>query len=140
MDFRVRHALRLISEDLSRPLVLEEIARAVNLSVPRLPYLFKAETGMTPAQYLKSLSMQKAKEPAGRNLLECEANHVTGRRQRPESFRARLPRAVRTHGGRISKEGVRMKRRLSLAAVLLCLPFVALMQRLSYSGTSEARL
>lgn len=33
-----------------------------------------------------------------------------------------------------------MKRRVSLAAVLLCLPFVALMQPLSYSGTSEARL
>lgn len=33
-----------------------------------------------------------------------------------------------------------MKRRLPLAVVLLCLPFVALMQRLSYSGTSEARL
>ena len=62
MDFRVRHALRLISEDLHRPLVLEEIARAVNLSTPRLRYLFKVETGMTPAQYQKALRMQKAKE------------------------------------------------------------------------------
>jgi transcriptional regulator GlxA family with amidase domain len=62
MDFRVRHALRLLSEDLSRPLVLEEIARAVNLSAPRLRLLFKAETAMTPAQYLKSLRMQRAKE------------------------------------------------------------------------------
>lgn len=62
MDFRVRHALRLIAEDLRRPLVLEEIARAVNLSTPRLRYLFKAETGMTPAQHLKSLRMRKAKE------------------------------------------------------------------------------
>lgn len=62
MDFRVRHALRLISEDLRRPLVLEEIARAVNLSQPRLRSLFKAETGVTPAQHLKSLRMQKAKE------------------------------------------------------------------------------
>lgn len=62
MDFRVRHALRLISEDLRRPLVLEEIARAVNLSQPRLRPLFKAETGVTPAQHLKSLRMQKAKE------------------------------------------------------------------------------
>jgi transcriptional regulator GlxA family with amidase domain len=62
MDFRVRHALRLISEDLRRPLALEEIAPAVNLSIPHLRYLFKAETGMTPAQYLKSLRMRKAKE------------------------------------------------------------------------------
>lgn len=62
MDFRVRHAQRLISEDLSRPLVFEEIARAVNLFTPRLRSLFKAETGMIPAQYLKTLRMQKAKE------------------------------------------------------------------------------
>jgi transcriptional regulator GlxA family with amidase domain len=62
MDFRVKHALHLISEDLRRPLVLEAITRAVNLSEPHLRSLFKAETGMTPAQYLKSLRMQKAKE------------------------------------------------------------------------------
>lgn len=62
MDYRVRHALRLISEDLSRSLVLGEIARAVNLSLPHLRSLFRAETGMTPARYLKSLRMRKAKE------------------------------------------------------------------------------
>jgi transcriptional regulator GlxA family with amidase domain len=62
MDLRVQQALRLISEDVRRPLVLGEIARAVNLSTPRLRYLFKAETGMTPAQHLKALRMQKAKE------------------------------------------------------------------------------
>jgi transcriptional regulator GlxA family with amidase domain len=62
MDFRVRHAQRLILEDSSRPLVLEEIARVVNLSTPRLRYLFKVESGMTPAQYQKSLRMQRAKE------------------------------------------------------------------------------
>jgi transcriptional regulator GlxA family with amidase domain len=48
MDDRVRHALRLISEDLRRTLVLEEVAREVNLSQPRLRALFKAETGTTP--------------------------------------------------------------------------------------------
>lgn len=62
MDFRVRHAQRLIAEDLSRGLVLAEVARAVNLSERRLRHLFKAETGMTPARYLKSLRMRKAKE------------------------------------------------------------------------------
>lgn len=61
MDFRVRHALRLISKDVRRPLVLKEIARAVNLSTTHLRYLFKVETGMTPAQHLKSLRMQEAK-------------------------------------------------------------------------------
>lgn len=47
--------------------MLREIALSVNLSQPRLRSLFKAETGMTPAQYLKSLRMKKAKE-----LLEDE--------------------------------------------------------------------
>lgn len=72
MDFRVRHALRLISEDLRRPLVLEEIARAVNLSTPRLRYLFKAETGMTPAQHLKSLRMRKAKDMLDETFLNVK--------------------------------------------------------------------
>lgn len=62
MDLRVQQVLRLISEDVRRPLPLEEIARAVNLSTPRLRCLFKSETGMTPAQHLKSLRMHKAKE------------------------------------------------------------------------------
>ena len=62
MDSRVRHAIDLISKDLTRPLVLEDVARAVNLSTPHLRSLFRAETGMTPARYLKSLRMQKAKE------------------------------------------------------------------------------
>jgi AraC family transcriptional regulator of arabinose operon len=62
MDFRVRHAIDLISKDLTRPPVLEEIARMVNLSTPHLRSLFRAETGMTLVQYLKSLRMRKAKE------------------------------------------------------------------------------
>lgn len=62
MDLRVQQALRLISQDVRHPLVLEEVARAVNLSTPHLRYLFKAETGMTPAQHLKSLRMERAKE------------------------------------------------------------------------------
>jgi len=62
MDLRVQQALRLISEDVRHPLLLEEVARAVNLSTPRLRYLFKAETGMTPAQHLKSIRMERAKE------------------------------------------------------------------------------
>src|SRR5215218_8250161 len=62
MDSRVRHAIDLISKDLTRPLVLEDVARAVNLSTPHLRSLFRAETGVTPARYLKSLRMRKAKE------------------------------------------------------------------------------
>jgi transcriptional regulator GlxA family with amidase domain len=62
MDDRVRHALRLISEDLRRPLALEEVARSVNLSETRLRSLFMAETDVTPAQHMKPLRIQKPKE------------------------------------------------------------------------------
>lgn len=72
MDFRVRHAQRLISEDLRRPLILEEVARAVNLSTPRLRYLFKAETGTTPARHLKSLRMRKARELLEKTFLNVK--------------------------------------------------------------------
>jgi transcriptional regulator GlxA family with amidase domain len=65
MDIRVRQALRLMSRDLSHPLNLKDVARAVSLSTPRLRYLCKAETGMTPARYLKAMRMQEA-----RRLLE----------------------------------------------------------------------
>jgi len=38
------------------------MARLVNLSPSRFSHLFKAETRLSPAEYLKSLKMQKAKE------------------------------------------------------------------------------
>ena len=38
------------------------MARSVNLSPSRLRHLFKAETGMTPVQYLRALRMRFARE------------------------------------------------------------------------------
>ena len=62
MDRRVQAVIDYMSEDLSRPLRLQEVAQAVNLSASRLQHLFKANTNMTAAQYLKSLRMQRAKQ------------------------------------------------------------------------------
>lgn len=62
VDRRVQAVIDYMSEDLSRPLRLQEVAHSVNLSASRLQHLFKAETNMTPAQYLKSLRMQRAKQ------------------------------------------------------------------------------
>ena len=62
MDRRVKAVIDYMSEDLSRPLRLQEVAHSVNLSASRLQHLFKADTNMTPAQYLKSLRMQRAKQ------------------------------------------------------------------------------
>lgn len=60
MDQRVQKAIRLMQANLNRKLLPGEIANAVNLSLAHLRYLFKAETGMSPAQYLRSLRMQEA--------------------------------------------------------------------------------
>lgn len=49
-----------MKEDLKRQLTSEQLSRAVNLSPVHLRYLFKADTGMSFAQYLKSLRMEEA--------------------------------------------------------------------------------
>jgi AraC-like DNA-binding protein len=48
---------------------LDELAVSVNLSVSRLRALFKAETGMTIAQYMKRQRMHCAKELVGTTYL-----------------------------------------------------------------------
>ena len=60
MDQRVQKAILLMEEDLRRKFIPGEIAAAVNLSLPHLRFLFKAETGMSPAQFLRSLRMREA--------------------------------------------------------------------------------
>jgi transcriptional regulator GlxA family with amidase domain len=62
MDVRVQAAIALMDSSFHRELSVEDIARAVNLSSSHLTHLFKAETGVAPLQYLKSLRMRKAKE------------------------------------------------------------------------------
>lgn len=62
VDRRVQAVIDYMSEDLSRPLRLKEVAQSVNLSASRLQHLFKADTNMTALQYLKSLRMQRAKQ------------------------------------------------------------------------------
>jgi len=62
MDQRVETAILQMEKQLHRELSLEVIARSVNLSSSRFRHLFKTETGTTPAQYLKTLRMRRAKE------------------------------------------------------------------------------
>ncbi|HXQ38124.1 MAG TPA: AraC family transcriptional regulator [Anaerolineales bacterium] len=62
MDSRVEQVINLLSEDLSRDLNLTALAASVNLSPSRLRHLFKDETGLTPARYLKHLRLERARE------------------------------------------------------------------------------
>lgn len=58
----MRQAIDLLTEDLTREVDIEALARSVDLSSSRLRHLFKDETGFTPAQYLKRLRFERARE------------------------------------------------------------------------------
>ena len=62
VDERVRHIITLMEAYLHRNLNLNEMANHVNLSLWHLSHLFKSEVGMPPAQFLKCLRLNKAKE------------------------------------------------------------------------------
>lgn len=64
MDRRVRKVILIMQCDLRCNVGLDELARAVNLSLSRLRHLFTCEIGRAPAQYLKLLKMQRARELA----------------------------------------------------------------------------
>jgi AraC family transcriptional regulator of arabinose operon len=61
MDSRIQIVVAVIEQDLfSRTLCSERLAQLVNLSPSRLQHLFKAETGETLLNHLKSTRMQAA--------------------------------------------------------------------------------
>jgi transcriptional regulator GlxA family with amidase domain len=62
MDHRVQTAMAMMEGFWDHELSLGKVAQAVNLSPSHLRNLFKAETGVPPARYLKSLRMLEAKE------------------------------------------------------------------------------
>lgn len=51
-----------MGSNLHRRLSVSRLAASVNLSYSRLEHLFKAETGVTPINYLKRLRIEKARE------------------------------------------------------------------------------
>jgi AraC family transcriptional regulator of arabinose operon len=61
MEPRIYRVIRLMLFELNREMPLEELAQSVNLSASRLRHLFKAETGLSPAQYLKAQKLEKAR-------------------------------------------------------------------------------
>lgn len=62
MDPRIQQVLNQMETDFQQHLSLSKMAKSVNLSPSRMSHLFKAETGVTPTAYLKSLRMKKARE------------------------------------------------------------------------------
>ena len=60
-DPRIRKIEGLMRRNLHLRLDVPELAAAVALSPSRFSHLFKAQTGISPAQYLKSIRLEKAK-------------------------------------------------------------------------------
>lgn len=61
MDLRIRKVVALLEENPHITLNSVEVAQAVNLSLPRLRSLFRAETGEPLARYQKMLRMREAR-------------------------------------------------------------------------------
>ena len=62
MEHRVHKAIALAEESLHKGWSPAKLAALVNLSPSRLHQLFKEETGVPPARYLRSLRMSRARE------------------------------------------------------------------------------
>lgn len=62
MDVRVQNVLALMRRDLRAKLTLNDMARSVNLTSFHFCHLFKAETGRSPARYLKAVRLERARE------------------------------------------------------------------------------
>jgi AraC family transcriptional regulator of arabinose operon len=61
-DPRVRRALELQSEDLSRAMGLEELSRRCGVSIPHLQRLYRQHVGSSPAHHLATLRHQRASQ------------------------------------------------------------------------------
>ena len=62
MDRRIQIVREAIEKDYKRAWTISDLAKLVNLSPSRLRHLFKAETGETPAQFLKAVRLREAEE------------------------------------------------------------------------------
>ncbi|HEX8635277.1 MAG TPA: helix-turn-helix domain-containing protein [Pyrinomonadaceae bacterium] len=59
---RVQKVVILMRRDLRARFTLNDMARAANLTSFHFCHLFKAETGSSPAKYLKALRLERARE------------------------------------------------------------------------------
>jgi AraC family transcriptional regulator of arabinose operon len=83
MEPRIYQVINLMTIDLEREIPLDKLAQAVNLSASRLRHLFKEETGISPAQYLKVQRLKKAKQLLETTFLNLkEVMYLAGFRNR----------------------------------------------------------
>ena len=59
-------------DEVDSELSIEELARAVNLSLSHYHHLFKSETGTSPARYLRTLRLEMARDLLVTSLLNVK--------------------------------------------------------------------
>ncbi|MGC5328333.1 AraC family transcriptional regulator [Brevibacillus sp. SYSU BS000544] len=57
----IAHAIQLINRQFNRPLVIEQLAKSVNMSTSAFHKHFKRVTAMSPLQYQKTVRLQEAR-------------------------------------------------------------------------------
>lgn len=60
MDRRIQEAIEFLHGNFDQPTDVAALARRVGLSYSRFIHLFKAETGIAPARYLKEMRLARA--------------------------------------------------------------------------------
>jgi transcriptional regulator GlxA family with amidase domain len=60
MDRRIETTLKVMHEEIHRNIPVRELAQQVKLSTGHFIRLFKAETSLSPKQYVRSLRMKEA--------------------------------------------------------------------------------
>src|SRR5687767_13774205 len=113
MDHRIERVIELLDCGLREVVTFDELAQTVKLSVSRFQHIFKAETGMSPAHYLRILRMERAKVLLETSFLPV--NHiihylgVRDRSQFQREFKTRYgmtPAQCRLSGSRTADSGL----------------------------------
>jgi AraC family transcriptional regulator, arabinose operon regulatory protein len=72
MDQRIATVINSMETDIGGRLTVTALAAAVNLSPSRFAVLFRCETGVSPARYLRALRMQRARLLLERTFLSVK--------------------------------------------------------------------
>jgi AraC family transcriptional regulator, melibiose operon regulatory protein len=112
MDRRIEATLKVIHQEMNRNIPVRELARHVRLSTGHFIRLFKAETSLSPKQYVRSLRMKEAENLMYASFLsvkEIAASLGVGDRSHFsrdfKKFHGRTPTSYRQPNQTSSNEG-----------------------------------
>jgi transcriptional regulator GlxA family with amidase domain len=107
LDWRVRRAVELMSEDLRRRWKVADLAKLVKLGPDHFATLFRRETGFAPLQFLKVMRLERARFLLAETFesvtqVAAEVGYDPEGKHFYHDFKAEYddtPHAYRRHGG-----------------------------------------